>query len=303
MMHKLLEKSMRFDGPETPPGGPVATPPTPAPAAEPPALAAPVTPPAAEPPAPAAPPAADDDPVRGLQAAAAAERKKRQAAETEAQALREQVAYLQGQHSVAPPAPTTEAPAGPPSPPVLEDYADFAAWQAADRQYIIDVATHNAHAAVAAERVAQRQQEASEVTARTFQERLSKAAELDPDLPEIASTFHMRGPNYIPLTAEMQTAILESDVGPKLLRYFADNKAEATRLAQLSPTTAMREMGRIEAQLIAQPKPVPPPVISQAPEPITTVSGSPLAGSTTELRDMPMGDYFKIRAPQIVKRR
>lgn len=296
MMHKLLKKSMMFDAPEAAPGGPAAVP-APATPAEPAAPAAsPAEPaPAAEPPEPATVPIA----------AVKAERVKRQEAEAENQRLREQNAYYQGLQASAPApaAPVADIPAGPPTAPVLEDYEDFAAWQAADRQFIIDVATHNAHSEMERHRIAQRQQEASEATTRTFQERLNKAAELDPDLPAIASTFHLRGPNHIPLTPAMQEAILESDVGPKLLRYFADNKAEATRLSALTPTTAMREMGRIEAQLIAQPKPTPPPVISQAPEPISTVGGPASAGSVTELKDMPMGDYFKLRAPQITKRR
>jgi hypothetical protein len=278
--------------------------------------AAPVTPPAVDPSAAAPitpptdePPATPDPATEGTIAAVKAERTRRQAAELAAQNLREQVAFLEGQRSAAPvPAthtvPAVAEPAGPPAAPRIEDYEDdFAGWQAADRQHIIDVATYNAEQRFEARQQSQRQQSQVEQSARTFQDRLAKAAETDPDLPNIASTFHLRGPSYIPLTPQMQEAILESDVGPKLLRFFADNKAEAARLSALSPTSAMREIGRVEAQILATPKPVPPAVISLAPEPITTVSGSPSAGSITELKDMDMASYFKIRAPQITKRR
>jgi hypothetical protein len=240
-------------------------------------------------------------------AAVKAEREKRQKAEQENQRLREQIAFQQGQAAAVTPPPGTQhqpaEPAGPPAAPVLEDYESFPEYQAADRQYIIDVSTYNARQVMQQEAAAQRQQAHEQQTVGTFNQRLQEAAVFDPDLPAIASTFHLRGPNYIPLTPAMQEAILESDVGPKLLRYFADHKPEAANLAALTPAAAMRGVGRIEAQILATPKPAPPAVISQAPDPITPLNGKGSAGSETELKDMPMADYFKRRAPLIIKRR
>jgi hypothetical protein len=236
-------------------------------------------------------------------AAVKAERTRRQAAEADNQRLREQNAYYQGLQASTPAPATTSAahvPAGPPAAPQVEDFESFEAFQVADRQHIIDTATHNAEQRFEQQQAARWQQEQAAATTRTFQERLTKAAELDPDLPVIASTFHLQGPNYIPLSGAMQDAIRESDVGPQLLRYFANNRPEATRLASLSPTSALREVGRIEASIIN--KPIPPVKhVTSAPNPVKPV-GSFASGDVDEDK-LPMSEYIARERGRIDARR
>lgn len=209
------------------------------------------------------------------------------------QETREQLAYLQGLQATAPaatPAPTVPVtPDGPPPEPRIEDFEDLDEFQAAERKHIIEVAKYEIRQEYKQGQSAAKQQEYREQTQRTFQERLTKAAELDPDLPILVQTFHLPGPNYIPLSGTMQDAISESDVGPQLLRYFANNKAEATRLSALNPTSALREVGRIEAAIINKPAPAVKHVTG-APEPIKPV-GSGRAIDVDE-DTIPMSEYM-----------
>jgi hypothetical protein len=208
------------------------------------------------------------------------------------QEVREQLAYLQGVQATAPAAPVQQAPvapSGPPPEPKVEDFESYEDFQVAERRHIIDVAKFELKQDFTHGQSVARQQEQRERAAQTFQERLLKAAELDPDLPVIVSTFHLPGPNHIPLSGQMQDAIQESEVGPQLLRYFANNKAEATRLSALNPTSALREIGRIEAAIINKPAP-PVKHVTSAPEPIKTVG----SGGSVEVDEdtLPMSEYL-----------
>jgi hypothetical protein len=69
----------------------------------------------------------------------------------------------------------------------------------------------------------------------------------------------------LPISEAMHLAIFESDRGPELAYHLASNPEEATRIAQLAPLAAARELGKIEASLpsaTAKPaagKPLPKP--------------------------------------------
>ena len=207
---------------------------------------------------------------------------------------KEELAYLRGMQAATPPAPA--APAPKPTAPVepvepnIDDFGDdFAAFQAADRQYIIDRAEFNALRKFEQQQSSRTQQDVIQSQIKEFNKRLEKAAELDPELKDIAMTFHLPGPNHIPLTPLMQDAIRESDVGPQLLRHFANNKAEVAQLAGLNPTDALRRIGRIEATIVNK-QPTPVKHVTSAPEPVKPVgSGAP---PDIDEDKMPMSDYL-----------
>jgi len=299
-----------FDNPELNGGGNTPDPVTPDPVTPDPVTPDPVTPDPPDSNEPAA-----GTPEAGLRAAAKAERVKRQAAEAAAQTAREEAAYYRGiaeRPTVATPAaPTPVAkPAGPPEPPVqplpnqFEEYSDFeaadAAFRQADRKYIVDLARYEARQEFGTQaQQHQRQQTDAQITA-SFQKRLNEEAALDPDIKTIADTFHLPGPNHLPLTDPMQEAIRESDVGPKLLRYFANNKPEVLRLASLSPVTQLREIGRIEASIINKPQPVVKHV-SAAPDPIKPLN----SGGNVDADDdkIPMAEYLAREKARQAERR
>lgn len=90
----------------------------------------------------------------------------------------------------------------------------------------------------------------------------------------------------LPITTVMAQTIQASDIGPEVAYHLGANPKEAERISRLSPILQAKEIGRIEAQLAANP---PVKKMSNAPAPISPVSarssGSP-AYDTTDPRSI-----------------
>ncbi len=129
-----------------------------------------------------------------------------------------------------------------------------------------------------------------------FMGRIRAAAETDPDLPLIVNATNPADPHFVPISNAMAEVIRESEVSPKILRHLANNKAEATRIYALSPLAAARELGRIEAKIMATPVPEPPKRVSQAPEPIKSLT--PTGVTEIDLDKIPIDDFMKKRNAQ-----
>jgi hypothetical protein len=129
-----------------------------------------------------------------------------------------------------------------------------------------------------------------------FMGRIRAAAETDPDLPLIVNATNPADPNFVPISQAMAEVIRESDISPKILRHLANNKAEAMRIFNLSPLTAARELGRIEAKILATPAPEPPRRVSQAPEPVKSLT--PTGVTEIDLDKVPIDDFMKKRNAQ-----
>ena len=129
-----------------------------------------------------------------------------------------------------------------------------------------------------------------------FMERIEKAAETDPDLPRIVGAQDARDPYFVPISQAMAEVIRDSEVGPKLIRHLANNKAESMRIHNLPPLAAARELGRIEARILATPAPEPPKRVSQAPEPIKSLT--PSGATEIDLDKIPIDDFMKKRNAQ-----
>lgn len=279
----------------TEPVAPVA--PTPAPE---PATPAPVEPPAAstdEPPAPAAPvepPVPEPDSATGLKAAAAAERRKRQEAQEQARQAREEAAFLRGQLAAATPAAPAEpaAPTGPPVAPRAEDYEHWDDFQAADRQHIVKLAEYNVMRnlqTIEQQRTAQRAQQETETN---WQQRRTTAVAKYPDFNEVISN-----PDFTQ-SATVADVIKTHDQGPDLAYHLGTNLTEAARINALPPLQAAMALGQIAANLAGKPAPAPPRVVSQAPEPISTV---PLTVAPTQFdpETASMAEYRAHRQSQM----
>ena len=107
----------------------------------------------------------------------------------------------------------------------------------------------------------------------------------------------------LPVTREMGMALLESEIGPKILYWLGQNPKEAARIAQMSPLSQAREIGKIETRLSANP---PVKKVSNAPEPIKPVgsrSSSPNY-DPTDPRSSKLSDeeWFAARERQLRKR-
>ena len=96
-------------------------------------------------------------------------------------------------------------------------------------------------------------------------------------------------------TSPLITAIMESE--PDVAYYLGKHPKEAERIANLGPISQIREIGKLEAKLAAEPE--KPKTPSKAPPPIKPLSG---AGSTAT--DVPsetddMGSWMKKRQRQV----
>lgn len=129
-----------------------------------------------------------------------------------------------------------------------------------------------------------------------FMERIEKSAETDPDLPRIVGAQDARDPYFVPISQAMAEVIRDSEVGPKLLRQLANDKAAAKRIYDMQPLAAARELGRIEARILAAPAPEPPRRVSQAPEPVKSLT--PSGVTEIDLDKVPIDDFMKKRNAQ-----
>ena len=278
-------------------GTPTPAPATPAPTpTEPPA---PVEPPAAstdEPSAPTDPPAPAPEPdsATGLKAAAAAERRKRQEAQEQARQAREEAAFLRGQLAAATPAAPAEpvAPTGPPVAPRADDYEHWDDFQAADRQHIVKLAEYNVMQnlqTIEQQRTAQRTQQETETN---WQQRRTTAVAKYPDFNDVISN-----PDFTQ-SATVADVIKTHDQGPDLAYHLGTNLTEAARINALPPIQAAMAPGQIAATLANKPAPAPPRVVSQAPEPISTV---PLTVAPTQFdpETASMAEYRAWRQSQM----
>ena len=172
------------------------------------------------------------------------------------------------------------------------DPAKFAAGEY-DPAYIKAGAIHDIKADAAREHVARQQQAAAArdaATERAFVDRLA-AAEADyPEIREHALTIgrHVPAPVADAFVASMAT----EDGGADVVRHFATNKAELSRLAGLSPVQVAVEFGRI-AERAAHARATAP--ATSAPPPPKIVSGR--APSAPNLYDpnLPVEEYARLR--------
>ena len=87
----------------------------------------------------------------------------------------------------------------------------------------------------------------------------------------------------LPINAVMADTIRLSDQGPEIAYYLGKHPDEAAKIAKLPPILAVKELGKLEVKLAAEPI-APTKRSSSAPEPITPVR--PAGGSTyTNLDD------------------
>lgn len=101
----------------------------------------------------------------------------------------------------------------------------------------------------------------------------------------------------LPFTA----AIFEAENGADVAYYLGKHPKEAKRIAELSPLSQIREIGKLEAKLLAEPaKPKAP---SKAPAPITPLTGAATPASAEPSEDDDTATWIKKRQKQVHSRR
>jgi hypothetical protein len=114
-----------------------------------------------------------------------------------------------------------------------------------------------------------REQEAQQKIIQSWAQKVQDAKAELPDFDDLVASSDVVVNNAV------RDAILESDVGPRILYHLAENNDLAKKIASLSPNAALREIGRLEAKFEAKPdtKQTAPVVRSKAPAPIQPIRG------------------------------
>ena len=114
-----------------------------------------------------------------------------------------------------------------------------------------------------------KEQEAQQKIIQSWAQKVQEAKAELPDFDDLVASSDVVVNNVV------RDAILESDVGPKILYHLAENNDLAKKIASLSPNAALREIGRLEARFEAKPetKQTAPLVRSKAPAPIQPIRG------------------------------
>jgi hypothetical protein len=115
----------------------------------------------------------------------------------------------------------------------------------------------------------QREQEAQQKIIQSWAQKVQEAKAELPDFDDLVASSDVVVNNAV------RDAILESDVGPKILYHLAENNDLAKKIASLSPNAALREIGKLEARFEVNPetKQTAPVVRSKAPAPIQPIRG------------------------------
>jgi len=151
---------------------------------------------------------------------------------------------------------------GEPEPSQFQDAFEYAKALA---DYRVEAKFAQIEAAKAEERASQERQ-------KVFDTWATKVAAAKAELPDfddmVASASDVVIPDHI------RDAMLESDVGPKILYYLAENTDVAKKMSELPPGQALREIGKLEARFEVKPETKPTVARSKAPEPIKPIKAS-----------------------------
>lgn len=103
-------------------------------------------------------------------------------------------------------------------------------------------------------------------------------AEARQAMPDFDAVFDAN----VPVSEAMAELIMESDDSAQVAYWLGKNRAEARRIAEMSPVEAARAIGRIEARLT----PPKPKTVSSAPKPVSTVTGKASAPQPKDLNTL-----------------
>jgi hypothetical protein len=148
----------------------------------------------------------------------------------------------------------------PDSRPTMAQFNDAEEWAAALAEWTTDRRMRERDQA----ELARKAEEEQSRMRQKFQERLEVTKKELPDWDEMIAS------SDVSVSQPVTDAIIESDVGPQVLYYLAENPDFARELAEKSITSQLRAIGRLESKFESKPV-VKEPVAkkSNAPAPIT----------------------------------
>ncbi len=189
--------------------------------------------------------------------------------------------------------------------PTLEQHGyDEAKYAAAVAAHFTKIATEQGK--TAAQRALQEERERQQGEQR-FKSWETKVAEFAKSKPDYADKVYRQPRDGGPvITPEMGQVIQDSEFGPQIAYYLAENVEASAAIAKLPPISQAREIGRIEARLEAQKAP-PKPAVSQAPPPPSRIEADsadvvvrPDDPDSDKLSD---AEWNKLRLKQLQRKR
>jgi hypothetical protein len=161
--------------------------------------------------------------------------------------------------------------------------------------YLVAKAKHEIRHEIRAEQEQRENKSKVETFEQTFNTRINKAAETEPEILEIVND------RTLPISNPMAMVIKESESAPEIIKYLSRNREESFKISRMNPIAAAREIGKIEYKISNQPKPEPIKKVSQAPEPIKPIESK--GGQSVDLDKLPMDEYVKRRNQEQYGRR
>lgn len=209
--------------------------------------------------------------------------KQRHEALREAEKLREENQKLKEQQTVQPPADDPR--------PSFDEYASVEQYQQEYDQWARRQAKREAEAT-------QQPSSGQSVEEQEAIDRIENAAiEASDRYPDFEQVVY---DPKLPLTQEMVRAAAETDHVADVLYHLGKNREEAQRLSQMSGTSLVREIGRLEARLEGNPQ--GQDQSTSAPDPIQTVQGS-RAKREPRPSEMSVDQWMEWRQKQLAEKR
>ena len=138
-------------------------------------------------------------------------------------------------------------------------------------EYAKDLAKYEAKRMIQAEKQAEAQakaQEAQQKVLSTWSERINEAKQELPDYDEMIAS------SDVVIHDVIRDAILESDVGPRILYHLAENEDFAKKFAGMPLPQALKELGKLESKYAPSEEKAVAVRKSKAPPPISPIKGT-----------------------------
>lgn len=150
------------------------------------------------------------------------------------------------------------------------------------------------------QKLAQREIKQTQTTvANTYGQRVQEFMKTTPDFHDV-----LNDANDVPMSPEIGEVCLESELGPQLAYFLANNVDEVERINGLPASKRYVELGKLEAKLASTGVETKKIAVSKAPAPITPVSGAKKGVTATSnlyesASSMNYKDFAKARLEQL----
>jgi hypothetical protein len=181
-------------------------------------------------------------------------------------------------------------PADDPGAPRLENFKDIEEYAAAKAKHESEKALKEHQAKQRTE--AQKREQAELVEA--WEAKAERASSKYDDYDEVVGEMKP--------DSAIAVAIMEAENGEDIAYYLGKNLKEAERIAKLNPRAQIREIGRLEEKLLANP-PTKPKTPSKAPAPINPVTAAAPVVSDVPSEADDIGQWIRKRQKQVHGRR